>query len=85
MTEAVSTVAQQEGQNQVVSNGTQWTQIRMRICRIGKSFCICLKIMVSPVRIRVPPLSQHIELQVKLGVKREHPDSYPLGEDVFHG
>jgi len=42
----------------MVSNGTPWTQIRvpMRIYRIPKGSCICLKIMVSPVRIRVPPL-----------------------------
>ena len=52
----------------MVLTGTPWTQIRlpMRIYRIPKGFCICLKIMVSPVRIRVPPLKKVLQIPRKI-------------------
>jgi hypothetical protein len=36
----------------------------MRVCRIPKTFGICLKIMVSPVRIRVPPLKKILQTPI---------------------
>jgi hypothetical protein len=42
VTKAVSTVAQQQGRNQLVYDGTPWTQLYLavRVFRIPKGFCI---------------------------------------------
>jgi hypothetical protein len=40
--------------------------LRSQMAKAEKGLCICLKIMVSPVRIRVPPLLKVLQIADKI-------------------